>query len=201
MTSARLVMILACVAGVGAACEQRGSEPTAPATKSTAVAPPEERAPEVEVAGEGTEAAGQAAAPEAEPSQGEPAEPVAAVAATDPWRGPVVEQYETDGGVIVEDLKIGEGEAVRLSDAVRVHYRGMLADGREFDSSWSRNEPASFYLTQNIVGWREGMPGMKVGGLRRMIIPAELGYGRAGTASVPPNSMLIFEVELLEIIR
>jgi hypothetical protein len=206
-----LLLILPLItAALAAGCDRRQPAPTESAPESAPAATPAAPATTAPAAEPATPPSQPttAPAPATEPAaQAPPTTPpqVPSVApppvATDPWRGPVLEQQETPGGVIVDDLKFGEGDPVRLSDAVRVHYRGTLDNGREFDSTWKRNEPATFYLTQNIPGWREGMVGMKVGGLRRLIIPAELGYGRTGTATVPPNAMLIFEVELLEIIR
>ena len=103
--------------------------------------------------------------------------------------------------VQIEDLEVGEGEEVKSGDTVVMHYRGTLQDGTQFDSSYDRGEP---FVTQIgtgavIQGWDQGVPGMKVGGKRKLTIPPELGYGDADMGSIPPNSTLIFEVELLEI--
>ncbi len=96
-----------------------------------------------------------------------------------------------------EDLVAGDGEAVQPSDTVTIHYTGALAsDGSIFDSSVG-GDPATFGLDQLIAGWQQGIPGMKVGGTRRLYIPSDLGYGERGSgASIPPNSDLIFDIEL-----
>ncbi len=112
-------------------------------------------------------------------------------------------------GLIIEDLAVGEGEAAASASAVAVHYTGWLFDdtqpegkGSEFDSSLTRNKPFEFVLGQGrvIKGWDQGVVGMQVGGKRRLIIPSELGYGERGSgARIPPNSTLIFDVELLAV--
>ena len=100
-------------------------------------------------------------------------------------------------GLEVWDAKEGEGEAVKPGGTVTVHYTGWLTSGKQFDSSVG-GKPATFPLGRVITGWQEGIPGMKPGGIRRLKIPAGLGYGAAGAgASIPPNSTLIFEVELI----
>ena len=98
------------------------------------------------------------------------------------------------------DLAEGKGNSPRPSDRVKVHYTGWLTNGKKFDSSVDRREPASFKLNQVIAGWTEGVGSMKMGGKRLLIIPSNLGYGSAGAGGViPPNATLLFEVELLEI--
>ena len=99
----------------------------------------------------------------------------------------------------ITDLKTGDGETVKDGDTITAHYQGTLTDGTIFDSSYERGEPATFPLDSVIVGWQEGIPGMKVGGKRRLVIPAEKGYGAAGTNGIPPNSALVFEIELKSI--
>lgn len=102
----------------------------------------------------------------------------------------------------VEELEAGSGAEAQPGKTVTVHYVGTLADGKKFDSSRDRNEGFSFRLGagQVISGWDQGVPGMKVGGKRRLTIPPELGYGPMGYPPViPPNSTLVFEVELLEV--
>ncbi len=107
----------------------------------------------------------------------------------------------TSSGLSITDLDIGEGAEATAGQKVTVNYRGMLENGKEFDSSYGRG-PFIFPLGagQVIKGWDEGVAGMKVGGKRKLVIPPELGYGTRGAGGViPPNSTLIFEVELLEI--
>ncbi len=100
------------------------------------------------------------------------------------------------------DVQVGEGDAVQQEERVSVHYTGYLEDGTVFDSSVERGQPISFSLNQVIRGWQEGIPGMQVGGQRRLIIPPELAYGNQGSGtSVPPNATLIFDVELLALVR
>lgn len=100
----------------------------------------------------------------------------------------------------IEDIKIGTGVVAKPGEIVRVHYTGWLEDGTKFDSSVDRNQPFEFPLGQGFViqGWDKGVDGMKVGGVRKLIIPASMGYGERGAGGViPPNATLIFEVELL----
>src|SRR4051812_12690744 len=102
----------------------------------------------------------------------------------------------------IQDIKVGSGPAAKAGDTVSVHYVGTLANGTKFDSSRDRGRPFSFTLGQGrvIKGWDLGVPGMQVGGLRKLSIPPEEGYGSRGAGNViPPNADLIFEVELLEI--
>ena len=94
----------------------------------------------------------------------------------------------------------GEGASPALQDTVRVHYTGWLTDGTEFDSSRRRGEPISFGVTQVIAGWTEGLQLMKAGERFKFTIPADLAYGSRGRPSIPPNSILIFDVELIEVI-
>ncbi|WP_417617145.1 FKBP-type peptidyl-prolyl cis-trans isomerase [Oceanisphaera sp.] len=105
----------------------------------------------------------------------------------------------TDSGLQYEVLTEGEGAKPNAEDVVTVHYTGTLVDGTTFDSSVERGEPASFPLNQVIPGWTEGVQLMPVGAKYKLVIPAELGYGEAGAGSIPGNSVLIFDVELLDI--
>jgi len=102
-----------------------------------------------------------------------------------------------------EDIKIGTGAEAKVGDTVSVHYVGTLTDGTKFDSSRDRNTPYQFTIGSGSViqGWNEGVPGMKVGGIRRLTIPPELGYGSNAQAKIPANSTLIFEIELLAIVK
>lgn len=103
----------------------------------------------------------------------------------------------------IETLTEGQGEEVKSGDTVSVHYKGTLDDGTVFDSSYDRGVPAEFAIGvgQVIQGWDQGIPGMKVGERRKLVIPSELGYGETGTPGgpIPPNARLTFEVELIEI--
>jgi peptidylprolyl isomerase len=105
----------------------------------------------------------------------------------------------TPSGLKIEDIKVGSGAEAKPGNAISAHYTGTLVNGIKFDSSLDRGEPLSFTLGvgQVIKGWDEGIAGMKVGGKRKLIIPPELAYGSRAIGSIPPNSTLIFEVELL----
>ena len=106
----------------------------------------------------------------------------------------------TASGLVYEDIKEGEGDVAVAGKHVYVHYTGWLTDGTKFDSSKDRNDPFDFPLGAGRVirGWDEGVQGMKIGGVRKLTIPAQLGYGARGAGGViPPNATLVFEVELL----
>jgi FKBP-type peptidyl-prolyl cis-trans isomerase len=101
-------------------------------------------------------------------------------------------------GLEVWDATEGTGDAVKPGATVTVHYTGWLTNGKKFDSSVDRGQTISFSLNQVIKGWQEGIPGMKPGGVRRLKIPSDLGYGARGAgADIPPNATLIFEVQLI----
>ena len=105
-------------------------------------------------------------------------------------------------GVVVAHIKQGQGASPTADSAVRVHYRGTLPNGTEFDSSYKRNEPASFPLRGVIPCWTQGVQKMKVGGSARLTCPAATAYGTRGVPGViPPNTELTFEIELLGIER
>lgn len=108
----------------------------------------------------------------------------------------------TDSGLKYEDITEGSGESAEAGQLVTVHYTGWLTNGNKFDSSKDRNDPFRFKLgAGNVIrGWDEGVAGMKIGGTRKLTIPAHLGYGAQGAGGViPPNATLVFEVELLAV--
>jgi len=117
--------------------------------------------------------------------------------------GKVDEKVITTGsGLKYVDMVVGTGDEAKKGQTVRVHYTGWLKDGFKFDSSVDRGKPFEFELGAGrvIKGWDEGVAGMKVGGKRKLIIPAQLGYGDRGAGGViPPGAELTFEVELLGI--
>lgn len=98
-----------------------------------------------------------------------------------------------------EDLVVGDGPEVPAGATVTVEYVGVLTDGTEFDSSWSRTEPATFSLDGVIQGWTDGIPGMRVGGRRLLVIPGDLAYGETGSPpDIGPNETLVFVVDLVD---
>ncbi|MEB3702275.1 FKBP-type peptidyl-prolyl cis-trans isomerase [Candidatus Bealeia paramacronuclearis] len=113
------------------------------------------------------------------------------------------EMHTTASGLQYQDLKVGTGAEPQKGQKVVVHYTGWLESNNEkFDSSVDRGQPFSFTLGQGMViqGWDEGVASMKVGGARRLTIPANLGYGARGAGGViPPNATLVFDVELLDV--
>lgn len=118
-----------------------------------------------------------------------------------PFVEPHLDQAPAD--LIVEEIVVGTGEEANSGQTAVVHYVGVgVSSGEQFDASWDRNEPFSFPLGAGYVikGWDQGVVGMKVGGRRRLIIPAHLGYGQAGAGGViAPGETLIFVVDLLEL--
>jgi len=105
----------------------------------------------------------------------------------------------TDSGLQYKVLTMGDGAKPAATDTVKVHYSGKLLDGTEFDSSYARNEPISFALNRVIAGWTEGVQLMPIGSKFVFYIAPELAYGDGGGGPIPPNSTLVFEVELLDI--
>jgi len=111
---------------------------------------------------------------------------------------------EIEGGLVVEDMKIGDGVEAKEGAVVLAHYHGTLrADPKvEFDSTFKNGEPLGFPLAHVIPGWQRGIPGMKVGGVRRLTIPAAMAYGdKAAGPLVPANSDLVFVVQLVDVMR
>ena len=106
----------------------------------------------------------------------------------------------TSSGLQITELILGDGQEATPGTNVSVNYKGTLDNGKEFDSSYGRG-PFEFSLGAGMVikGWDEGVAGMKVGGKRKLVIPPELGYGSRGIGPIPPNSVLTFEVELLNV--
>ena len=126
-----------------------------------------------------------------------------ATAQTDPLAKAAAEPgaQVTPSGLVFRSLKDGTGASPYATDTVRVHYRGTFPDGREFDSSYKRGQPAAFPLNRVIKCWTEGVQKMKVGGKARLTCPAAIAYGDrgAGGGEIPPGAILQFEVELLGI--
>ena len=130
--------------------------------------------------------------------------PLLAQAQPDPLKAAAAEAgaVVTDSGLVFRSLKDGSGPSPAATDTVRVHYRGTLTDGKEFDSSIKRGQPAEFPLNRVIKCWTEGVQRIKVGGKARLTCPAGIAYGERGAGGViPPNATLVFEVELLGIVR
>src|SRR3954454_22851802 len=109
----------------------------------------------------------------------------------------------TDSGLKYQDLKVGTGTAAKEGDTVEVHYTGWLAkNGKKFDSSVDRKETFEFKIGGRVIkGWNEGVVGMKPGGKRKLIIPAKLAYGEKGKGDIPGNAELVFDVELIKIVK
>ncbi|MGC8641160.1 MAG: FKBP-type peptidyl-prolyl cis-trans isomerase [Isosphaeraceae bacterium] len=183
---------------LGLVLAQTGCEPpegvtnaTPPGTVFPKTPPPGEEP--AEAIGEAGVASGKIqgdAAPKAEPMP--PALPTA--------KG---ETKTTKGGVKYETLKQGTGEELKTGAVAEVQYEGKLEDGTIFDSSRKRGEPMKAVLGAGhfIRGWEEALPGMKVGEVRKLFVPAALAYGDQRKGTIPPNSNLIFEVELVRIVR
>jgi len=109
-------------------------------------------------------------------------------------------ETKTASGIAITMLKEGAGASPKASDTVKVHYRGTLTNGKEFDSSYGRGQPASFPLNRVIPCWTEGVQALKVGGKAKLVCPPNLAYGSRGVpGTIPPDATLVFEVELLDI--
>lgn len=106
-----------------------------------------------------------------------------------------------ESGLHVRVLAEGSGATAAPGDTVVVHYTGWLPNGDRFDGSRERGEPATFPLSQSglIAGWLQGVSGMREGGRRLLVLPPELGYGEEGSGPIPPNAVLVFDIELLEV--
>jgi len=115
---------------------------------------------------------------------------------------PEIKEIKTASGIGITTLKEGSGDSPKSADMVKVHYRGTLTNGKEFDSSYIRGQPASFPLNRVIPCWTEGVQTMKVGGKAKLVCPGNLAYGPRGIpGTIPPDSTLVFEVELLDIVK
>ena len=110
-------------------------------------------------------------------------------------------EEKTASGIVITKIREGTGASPKSTDTVKVHYRGTLVNGKEFDNSYGRGQPASFPLNRVIPCWTEGMQTMKTGGKSKLVCPPNLAYGSSGRPGIPPDATLIFEVELLEIAR
>lgn len=108
---------------------------------------------------------------------------------------------KTSTGLVYKELSAGSGDQPTATDTVKVHYKGTLRDGTVFDSSYDRGQPATFPLNQVIKCWTEGLQMMKVGGKSKLVCPADIAYGDRGTGNIKPGSTLVFEVELLDIVK
>jgi FKBP-type peptidyl-prolyl cis-trans isomerase FkpA len=127
----------------------------------------------------------------------------AASAQTDPLAAAAAEPgaVKTASGLVYRSLQDGTGAQPVATQTVKVHYRGTFPDGKEFDSSYSRNKPTEFPLNRVIPCWTEGVQKMKVGGKAKLTCPSAIAYGERGAAGViPPNATLQFEIQLLEIV-
>lgn len=105
----------------------------------------------------------------------------------------------TESGLQIETLRKGEGASPKSGEVVKVQYKGTFINGETFDSSYDRSEPAEFEVDGVIPGFSEGLKLMSVGGMSRLVIPANIAYGEQGNRRIPPNSVLVFQVELLEV--
>lgn len=108
---------------------------------------------------------------------------------------------KTESGLVYLGLEPGTGEQPKVDDSVRVHYKGTFIDGAEFDSSYKRGEPATFPLGRVIPCWTEALQKMKVGGKAKIVCPSDIAYGDRGRGPIPGGSTLVFDVELLEVLK
>jgi len=119
--------------------------------------------------------------------------------ASAPAAAPAAKPAAPAGGLVVEEVKVGDGPVATAGKVVSVNYTGKLTDGTKFDSSYDHGSPIEFPLGAGrvIKGWDQGLEGMKVGGKRKLTIPPQLGYGEHGMGPIPPNATLVFDVELM----
>lgn len=208
MKTHRFTIVMAAAAALSLTACNKGADNTAEPKDNTEAATPaaeETPAAAVEATPAETPAPTEAAAPVATPA--EAAAPAPADAASSaPAAAPAAaadagKEVTLPGGTVYVDEIVGTGQEAKTGDTVVVHYTGTLNDGTKFDSSLDRNEPFSFPLggRQVIAGWDEGIVGMKVGGKRKLKIPADQAYGDRQMGPIPPNSPLNFDVELLAI--
>lgn len=191
-----LLLLLTLLVGCGEAAPDitdATSSPLPAVEDTTNVAPSEEAAQEASAEGASGEEASEevVSTTENEPeAPGVPDMPTLSDAA-----------ITTDSGLQYEDITAGEGAEAQVGDIASVHYTGWLEDGSVFDSSLTRNTPFTVPIGAGrvIPGWDEGLAGMKVGGERLLVIPPDLGYGEQATGSIPPNSTLIFLVQMLNV--
>jgi FKBP-type peptidyl-prolyl cis-trans isomerase FkpA len=108
---------------------------------------------------------------------------------------------QTASGLVYKEVQLGDGAQPTAASTVRVHYKGTLRDGSEFDSSYARGEPISIGLNQVIPCWTEGIAMMKEGGKAVLTCPSDIAYGPRGQGGIPPNAALTFEVELIEVVQ
>jgi peptidylprolyl isomerase len=130
-----------------------------------------------------------------------PLEPSADIKYDAPFDGKALSTSKTESGLTIEEFVVGEGAEAVKGGEVEVHYTGYLTDGTVFDTSKKRNRPFTFPLGEGrvIKGWDEGVAGMKVGGKRRLIVPASLGYGDRRAGKIPPGATLVFTIELVSV--
>ena len=111
---------------------------------------------------------------------------------------PVIDSAITRNGVVIRKLKDGDGQLALPDSTVTVHFHGTLDDGTVFETTRGK-PPVTFSIPTTIEGWQEGVPGMRVGEVRQLLVPPELAYGRTGEGRIPPNATLTFTIELLDV--
>ncbi len=127
------------------------------------------------------------------------AKPTTTAEAPDGSHLPILSTDSRPNGLVIDELKLGTGTDAKSNSTITIHYHGTLTSGKVFDSTRG-DQPATFPLNQLIQAWQEGIPGMKVGGIRRLTVPPELGYGKSGAGDdIPPNSTLVFSIELVKV--